>query len=294
MKKLISVLLTLALVLTIPVSATAQAAEEPVTLYAATDAELNDPANFDNPAEQTHQAMLDSVYGGIGLKSVGGNTAALTFTFDVETAGRYGFVLYYTAGSGSYKRKCDIIVNDTAFTNVNLATKDWNTLLEYTTNITLEAGENVITIATSTDYDNSTVKTPNIYGIKYWLKEAAAVVTPDVTPKPETPVVTPKPEAPVVTPKPETPVVTPKPEAPVVTPKPEAPATTTWTANTVEDIKPAVEGVYTVAYGDTLSVISKALLGKAADWKLIFDANKDIIANPDVIFPGQKLVIPTK
>lgn len=48
---------------------------------------------------------------------------------------------------------------------------------------------------------------------------------------------------------------------------------------------------YTVASGDTLSHIAKRFYGKA-DWKRIYDANRDLLDDPDKIFPGQVLNIP--
>ena len=49
---------------------------------------------------------------------------------------------------------------------------------------------------------------------------------------------------------------------------------------------------YTVVAGDTLSKIAKREYGNANEWKRIFEANKDLIKDPDKIFPGQKLKIP--
>jgi nucleoid-associated protein YgaU len=49
---------------------------------------------------------------------------------------------------------------------------------------------------------------------------------------------------------------------------------------------------YTVKKGDTLWAISKKYYGKGTDWKKIADANKKIIKNPNLIYPGQKLLIP--
>ncbi|MEO6050171.1 MAG: LysM peptidoglycan-binding domain-containing protein [Pyrinomonadaceae bacterium] len=46
---------------------------------------------------------------------------------------------------------------------------------------------------------------------------------------------------------------------------------------------------YTVGSGDSLSKIG-AKYGVA--WKAIYDANRDIIDNPDMIHPGQELKIP--
>jgi nucleoid-associated protein YgaU len=55
---------------------------------------------------------------------------------------------------------------------------------------------------------------------------------------------------------------------------------------------PKPERTYTVVKGDSLSRIAKRLYGKANDWKRIYEANKDIIKNPDLIYPGQVLKIP--
>jgi nucleoid-associated protein YgaU len=49
---------------------------------------------------------------------------------------------------------------------------------------------------------------------------------------------------------------------------------------------------YTVAAGDTLSAIAKREYGAADRWKVIFEANRDKISNPDLIQPGQVLTIP--
>jgi nucleoid-associated protein YgaU len=49
---------------------------------------------------------------------------------------------------------------------------------------------------------------------------------------------------------------------------------------------------YTVEKGDTLSKIAKHHYGDANKWRKIFDANTDILKNPDRIFPGQVLKIP--
>ncbi|WP_427874548.1 LysM peptidoglycan-binding domain-containing protein [Flavobacterium sp. MMS24-S5] len=47
---------------------------------------------------------------------------------------------------------------------------------------------------------------------------------------------------------------------------------------------------YTVVGGDSLSKIGKA---HGVSWQTIYEANKDIIKNPDIIQPGWKLKIPT-
>ena len=59
-----------------------------------------------------------------------------------------------------------------------------------------------------------------------------------------------------------------------------------------EPSAPAVE-TYTVVAGDSLSKIAKRFYGDANQWRRIFEANRDQIQNPDLIRPGQKLVIPS-
>jgi LysM repeat protein len=57
-----------------------------------------------------------------------------------------------------------------------------------------------------------------------------------------------------------------------------------------EKVTPAQR--YTVQRGDTLSSIARRFYGSAADWNRLFQANRSVLHNPDVIFPGQVLQIP--
>jgi nucleoid-associated protein YgaU len=50
--------------------------------------------------------------------------------------------------------------------------------------------------------------------------------------------------------------------------------------------------VYVVQGGDSLSKIAKKFYGDANSWKRIFDANRDVVKNADLIQPGWKLRIP--
>lgn len=49
---------------------------------------------------------------------------------------------------------------------------------------------------------------------------------------------------------------------------------------------------YVVVSGDSLSKIAKHHYGDANAWRRIFEANSDVLDDPDKIFPGQKLKIP--
>ncbi|MGE3107422.1 MAG: LysM peptidoglycan-binding domain-containing protein [Phycisphaerales bacterium] len=49
---------------------------------------------------------------------------------------------------------------------------------------------------------------------------------------------------------------------------------------------------YVIKDSDTLSGISKALLGKSSRWREIFEANTDVIADPDHLKPGVTIRIP--
>jgi nucleoid-associated protein YgaU len=49
---------------------------------------------------------------------------------------------------------------------------------------------------------------------------------------------------------------------------------------------------YTVRPGDSLSKISKELYGNANEYMRIFEANRDVLSDPNKISPGQTLKIP--
>jgi len=49
---------------------------------------------------------------------------------------------------------------------------------------------------------------------------------------------------------------------------------------------------YTVVKGDSLSKIAKEFYGDAMKYPEIFEANKPMLTNPDLIYPGQVLRIP--
>lgn len=49
---------------------------------------------------------------------------------------------------------------------------------------------------------------------------------------------------------------------------------------------------YVIQKGDTLSKIAKQHYGDANKYPLIFEANREVIKNADLIFPGQKIRIP--
>jgi len=49
---------------------------------------------------------------------------------------------------------------------------------------------------------------------------------------------------------------------------------------------------YTVRPGDTLSSIAVRFYGNPADWKWLYQANRSVIQNPNVIFPGEVLNVP--
>ena len=49
---------------------------------------------------------------------------------------------------------------------------------------------------------------------------------------------------------------------------------------------------YEVVAGDSLSKIAKRHYGDANKWPRIYEANRDLIKDPNLIFPGQKIRIP--
>lgn len=55
-----------------------------------------------------------------------------------------------------------------------------------------------------------------------------------------------------------------------------------------------IHGIHTVQPGDTLSKIAKVHLDNANRYMEIFNANKDKLKDPNMIQPGQELVIPNR
>lgn len=49
---------------------------------------------------------------------------------------------------------------------------------------------------------------------------------------------------------------------------------------------------YTIKSGDTLWAIASKFLGNGSKYTEIFEANKEVIQDADLIFPGQKIRIP--
>ena len=57
--------------------------------------------------------------------------------------------------------------------------------------------------------------------------------------------------------------------------------------------KPKKQKTYTVKRGDSLWKISKQVYGNGAQWKKLYNANKSVVGkNPNLIYPGQKFIIP--
>jgi LysM repeat protein len=70
-----------------------------------------------------------------------------------------------------------------------------------------------------------------------------------------------------------------------------------WEQEIQADIRPEktdIWGVWEVKSGDSLSKIAKSAYDNAGEYMRIFEANKNILKDPNVIQPGQKLVVPNK
>lgn len=58
-------------------------------------------------------------------------------------------------------------------------------------------------------------------------------------------------------------------------------------------VGPGGSTFYTIVKGDTLSAIAKKFYGNANKYPQIFEANRGIIKNADLIYPGQTIRIPS-
>ena len=72
--------------------------------------------------------------------------------------------------------------------------------------------------------------------------------------------------------------------------EPAAPAATATAAAPAEP-EPQY---YLIEKGDTLWAIARKFLGNGNRYPEIFEANREVIIDPDKIFPGQKIIIPAK
>jgi len=71
-----------------------------------------------------------------------------------------------------------------------------------------------------------------------------------------------------------------------------APAAVAAAAPSVPSAEEEPGEYYTIKSGDTLGGIAKKHLGNAMAYKKIFEANREVIKDPDKIYPGQKIFIP--
>jgi len=70
-----------------------------------------------------------------------------------------------------------------------------------------------------------------------------------------------------------------------------------WEGELAADIRTErddIHGIYTVKPGDTLSKIAKSALDNVNRYMEIFEANRNILNDPDKIQVGQQLVIPRR
>jgi LysM repeat protein len=86
------------------------------------------------------------------------------------------------------------------------------------------------------------------------------------------------------TPRPSTP--------PSVTPGPKASGIVSGGSSQLTTRDEHTLQSYTVEKGDSLSKIAKRVYGKASYWRQIYEANKDNIKDPDLIYPGQVIRLP--
>ena len=88
--------------------------------------------------------------------------------------------------------------------------------------------------------------------------------------------------------------------APIETPELETIASETTSAETTSEVtaptaeEPNIIAEHTVQSGDTLGQMAKNYYGSDSQpyWELIYEANKDIIKDASLIYPGQVIKIP--
>lgn len=67
-------------------------------------------------------------------------------------------------------------------------------------------------------------------------------------------------------------------------------AFTDWLKRLIQPLQPA--RYHLVQSGDTLSGLAREYYGSSGQFNVIFNANRDILSDPNKIQPGQRLRIP--
>lgn len=73
---------------------------------------------------------------------------------------------------------------------------------------------------------------------------------------------------------------------------PEPATTPTGGPAATSGSSPGAGKTYEIQKGDTLSAIAQRHYGNANEWRKIYEANRAVIKDPDLIHPGQKITIP--
>jgi len=68
---------------------------------------------------------------------------------------------------------------------------------------------------------------------------------------------------------------------------------TTVSLDTVQQQADQAQRIYTVQAGNTLAGIAQRFYGHASDWVYLYHVNRSEISNPNLIFPGEQLSVPT-
>lgn len=157
------------------------AGEEPVVTPAAETVKLYADEAVNENLQKTEvgfeHGAYDETHGYLSLRAAVDfeNNGKLIFYVDTEVAGLYTLEIDYTAKTGSAKRMIGLSINGSEPEQIDLPTADgWpiEYLMTYKTMVKLNAGENTVVLCTPTEYDNTSIKCPNIYAIKYTLKKA--------------------------------------------------------------------------------------------------------------------------
>jgi nucleoid-associated protein YgaU len=81
-------------------------------------------------------------------------------------------------------------------------------------------------------------------------------------------------------------------QKPANTPRQQQPNETSSSQSGAASGQRTTQREYVIKPGDSLSKIAKQVYGNAADWQKIYQANRSTIKDPDLIHPGQKIILP--
>lgn len=171
MKKITAVIFALLALFTLSIPAFAAVIEVEAEKYSA----YGGAENIQDVAE----ASAGQVY---GMKPAEEFTAVdtwVSYDFSVDTAGTYSVEVHYAASGNRY---AEMFMDNNKIAYLTFAdTGEWTTFSSFVQEVELNAGSHTLKFQAPSDYNNDTVKTPNLDKFVITFVKAAETAAPETT-----------------------------------------------------------------------------------------------------------------